>query len=378
MVQLFSIMLKVSQQQLRNLLILHSGLEEKSDDLLASVNSLSCLQVDPIAVVAKNHELILYNRVNNLTRGDLERTLYEDRSTFEYWLQLYSVIPITSFPHLRLRMRHEGKWRKEYYAENKAQLDATISFIEDHGPTSVNDLEHIPKSRSVFSWTGAKTNSGLLSYLWDCGILMVHHREKERKYYDLTERLLPKDLLTQTHDDATSVRFLIETYFDYFGLVRPTQFSRLGYVRQWGAKEALADLRKSGVIQEIEVAESGKKYLIHQKHLPTLEAAAQITPERLLILPPLDPLVLDREILHDIFNFYYRWEAYTPAVKRKYGFYNMPVLLGNEIVGQVVLEKIGGELVLKEFYPEAEVSKQSILPLLQAEVNKLGEFVFSK
>src|SRR5690348_17071080 len=112
-----------SKEKIKNYLVNRSFLHQKSNSLDEVINFYKCLQVDPINVVARNHEMILWNRVENFQKIDLYKALYEERKLFEYWLQLFSIISIQYFPYLKVRMDIKGNWQEEYYKKHHKEVD---------------------------------------------------------------------------------------------------------------------------------------------------------------------------------------------------------------------------------------------------------------
>jgi uncharacterized protein YcaQ len=370
-------MLQVSQLQAQKFLIKHSLLHQLQPNLLDVVRHLSCLQVDPISVVAPNHELILFNRVDNFKSADLYNALYQDRQLFEYWLQLYSIIPIEDFPYFGGRRQAEAKWQQNYFTEHKLQIEQTLDYIRQNGPTSSKELAHIPPVRNLFSWSGSKSNTGLLNYLWDRGEVLVSHRQGNRKYYDLKERILP----TQVNFDCdyvTTREFLLRQQFRYTGLVRSAFLSRMGYVKSFNLKELLLEKLATAEILAVKIADTKSTYYIwHEDKQALLDTQLDLGILPLRILPPLDPLIIDRQLIKDVFNFDYTWEAYVPATKRKFGYYGMPVLYQGELIGQIELIKTTTKkLKIKR---QALHTKQTpeFKAALPGEINRLAKFVFN-
>lgn len=370
-----------TKTQLRNYLVNRSFLQNKAKSIEEVINFYSCLQVDPISVVAKNHELILFNRVEGLKLGELDNYIYKDRKAFEFWMQLYSIIPIEAFPYLTARMHIKGSWQEDYYKTHKKEIDLTLDFIEKNGPTSSKDLLHIPKVKGIFSWTSTDSRTALLAYLWDTGKIMISHRSKNLKYYDLTERILPQKIQNIKISREESVKFTLKQNFKYLGIVRKAYLGRSGYALKKEVVAALDSLVKKG--EAINIFIDGKKssYFILNEQVKEIERlGGENLHNRINILPPLDPLVIDRRILKDIFDFEYTWEAYVPAVKRKFGYYGMPILYKGEFVGQIDIAKSKdpgyAEVSKKLEIKNIELNKKIDRKLLNREVKELEKFIF--
>lgn len=377
-------MLTVSQQQVRDYLIQHAGLNSERN-FLQIIEDMSCVQVDPINVVARSHELQIYNRSKEFVKQDLYKALYEDHKLFEYWMQLYSIIPIEAFPYLQAmgevpgdRQNEVGMhWQVAYKKQHLKELDTLVDFITEHGPTCAKDITHLPKGSAVHSWKGESSHTALLEFLWNTGRIQICKRGSIAKYYDLTERVIPKHILEQKVSATEGYKFLLNSYFKYLGLTRPFHFNRSGRDRAKGLREEFQRQLKAGEIEEVRIKnEDGgifpTKYYIQSYKVEELLSAPTGAHQALNILSPLDPIIHDRQLALDVFDFFYRWEAYTPPAKRKYGFYNMPILYQGRIVGQIDMAKSDGKLVTKGLYL-TERSKD-IKSALKTELKRLEKF----
>lgn len=331
--------LNVTKSSLQNYLLNRSFLVKKADSIHEVLEKFKCIQVDPINVVVRSHELALWNRVNNFRIRDLSMHLYHNRSLFEYWLQLFSVIPTQFYPYLSHRMKTGGRWQKEYFQKHHKEIRQTLEFVKENGVTLSKDLTHIPKVGSLLSWSDS-SRTAVLEYLWDTGKIMIHHRERNQKFYDLTERLLPPEILKHNITADQSLEFFLESAFDYTGILRKPFANhlthRLGYVDTFAVCDLWNQWLESGRIVELAVENVKTEYFILKRQMGELEALGKEKRHAgLNILPPLDPLIIDRRLVHDIFDFEYTWEAYTPPSKRKFGYYGMPLLYSGRLIGQI-------------------------------------------
>ncbi len=376
-------MLTFSKQQVANYLIARTGLNSENS-FLDILNHLGCIQVDPVSVVAKSHELALYNRAKNFKIEDLYSALYEEHKLFEFWMQLYSIIPIDGFPYMQAIAEVQSdkeqdvsvSWHAEYRNQHQPEIDAALKYIEQHGPTCGKDLSHLPKGGAIHSWKGQSSHNALLEFLWNTGKIQITHRQGNTKYYDLTDRVYPASVVSQKVSPREGYRYLLNSYFNYLGIVRTTNLSRSGRTRSAGLRAEFKQQLAKGEIVEFRVEESKTKYFIQKSKLPDLEFTQENIHIQLNILSPLDPLVIDRQVLADVFDFHYRWEGYTPATKRKFGYYNMPILYKGKFVGQIDLakDKSGkkSKLITKSLHAELKDSK--FKTALKEEIHKLESF----
>jgi uncharacterized protein YcaQ len=348
---------KVTKPQLQNYLLNRSFFHKKAKTIYEVLDFYKCIQVDPINIVGRSHELALWNRVENFKKEDLYTELYKNNSLFEYWLQLYSFIPTKYYPYFHARFNIKNDWQEDYYEKHKKEIDLALEYITEHGPTGSKDLSHIPFEGHLFSWNSNSSRTALLGFLWDTGKIMVCFRKGNQKYYDLTERVIDKNLLNQKVSEKDSIEFMIKSNFDYLGIVRKPLLGRLGYIRKLGVKDLFEEMQKKNKIVELEIPDVKTKYFILESQIEKLEdLSKENLHEGLNILPPLDPFIIDRKLIKDIFDFDYTWEAYVPASKRKFGYYGMPMLYKGKFVGQVEFEKVEGKVRVKRI-EKSEISK---------------------
>lgn len=332
--------ISISKKEAGQFLLGRSFLTKKSTDILEVIKKLSCIQVDPIKVIARNHELVLWNRVENFQVADLYSLLYGKRELFEYWLQLYSLIPIESFPYVGARMHTESNWREEYGRTHQQQLKKLLGIFHQKKIVGPKDLaEANLKGAGVFSWKGESSRNALFQYLWDKGEILVDHRHKNQKFYALASTILPKKLQKPISYDQ-SISFYLKSHFDYIGLVRNGfPIVRIGTNIRADVLKKFAQWKETGVIIPVLIDGVKTKYWLHKDHLPEFKETIEHNHQGLNLLPPLDPVIIDRKLIQDIFDFEYRWEAYAPANIRKFGYYGMPILYNGQLVGQVDLKK---------------------------------------
>ncbi|MBI3420437.1 MAG: YcaQ family DNA glycosylase [Candidatus Sungbacteria bacterium] len=331
------------KQEVRQYLINRSFLNAKASSILEVLQRFKCIQVDPINVVARSHELALWNRVKHFTPKMLAEELYIKRTLFEYWLQLFSIIPTAYYPWHEARRTgsYTRRWQKDFAKAHRTRIKAALGHITKHGVTSPRDIAHIVPSTTLFSWSSSSSRTAVLEYLWDTGAIMIHHRSGNQKFYDLTERILAPKLLRNKATEEESLRFLIESNFDYLGIVREAFVSgRVGYDKNPALKQTFQKLLQTGKILPLAIEGVRTQYYILARHRDKFKQWSKLRKHTTLhILPPLDPLVIDRRMVKDIFDFTYTWEAYTPAKKRRFGYYGMPILWQGNFAGQIDMKK---------------------------------------
>lgn len=327
----------ISKETARRFLISRQGFKksEGKEGTLEAIKRLECVQIDPVRVVHRNHHLVLHSRVKDYKLSYLDTLLYRDRAVFEYWCNEKSIIPMEEFRYFRYRMRNYMDFHSPFYERLKAQREElkdqvrnVLSTIEAEGPLSAEDFKE---------GVGSKTANRVLNLLWDCGEVMIHHVDGDSRYYDLTERILPKNLDTEMPSREEYNRFMIEKYMRAYGLVDVRDW-RFGWLSLKGIqrKAVVEEMEKDGKLQSLKI--EGVKHVYHvlEEYLSSLEAAEDSSiEEKVHFIAPLDNLIWNRKLISEIFGFCYAWEIYKIPEKRQYGYYVLPVLHGTRFVGRL-------------------------------------------
>jgi Uncharacterized protein conserved in bacteria len=318
-------------------------------DVASALAHLGFVQIDPINVCGRMHDLILRNRVRDYREGDLMRHLHHDaepsdsppqkpksrdaRLAFEHHLPHSNILvafPLEAWPHLlatmQRRSRTRGPWSGRLTPREKILAERILAEIAARGPLSSDAFTDTGRARRV--WGTATLAKSTLQKLFFHGRVLISHRRDQRRVYDLPERVLPPHILSApAPSPAETARFLTLLKLRQRRLVRLTR-DELPHV---------ADL-----VQPLAIENCPALHCL-RTDLPLLtqigseieNPKSKIENPPPLLLAPLDPLIYDRRITRDLWNFDYTWEAYTPPAKRTRGYYALPVLAGTEIVGHV-------------------------------------------
>jgi uncharacterized protein YcaQ len=294
------------------------------------------IQIDPINVCGRMHDLILRNRVSSYREGDLMRHLHgdsgnlraADRLAFEHHLpsdRTLVALPLDAWPYLLAEMRRRthrsGSWSGRLSPKQKALAVRLFAEITEHGPMSSEDFANTGRARAV--WGASTLAKVTLQKLFFHGRLMIARRgEGNRRYYDLPERVLPSKILKlsePTRKEAARWEVLLKLRQRR---LTPLKRTELPFV---------ADL-----VQAVSVEGCPPLYLL-KSDLPLLSEISNLKPgiAAPLLLAPLDPLIYSRPVTSALWEFDYTWEVYTPPAKRKRGYYALPVLSGHDLVGHV-------------------------------------------
>jgi len=375
-----SIMSKeVSKEAARRFLILRQGFLPKKgkDGTLEAIRQLECIQMDPISVIHPNQHLVLHNRVVDYKPSYLEDLLYKDKLVFEYWCNEKSIIPIEDFPYFRYRMQNPTQFHSPFYERIKAKrkelqekIHHVLSEIRRHGPLSTREFEQKRKIKG-------KVATRVLNLLWDCGDLMIHHIEGNRRYYDLTERVLPPRIAVEVPNGEEYERFMIQKYMRAYGLV-DTRDCRFGWLPLQAPqrKTIVNEMFEDNELCPVKIEGVKHIYYVFNEYLSLLENSDISISEKVLFLAPLDNLLWNRRMISEVFNFNYSWEVYKIPEKRIYGYYAMPILHGTRFIGRFdpKLDRQNKTMIVNSLLLEEKDFDKSLITELAATLQRFLEF----
>ena len=310
----------------------------KPDDILPTIRRMSLLQIDTINIVARSPYLVLFSRLGAFEPRWLDDAL-RNGELMEYWAHEACFLPREDFALVRHRMlapdKMGWKYRQAWMQEHAAEIEQLIAHIEEHGPVRSADFEHPRKGTS--GWWEWKPHKRHLEGLFTAGKVMVIERRNFQRVYDLTQRVMPqwddvRDLLSQEQAEA----IMLEKSARSLGLFRAQWLADYYRLRRPALAQALAQMQEAQTILPVNVEGLGPAWL-HASLLPLLEQAQadKLTATHSAVLSPFDPVVWDRKRAEQLFGFSYRLECYTPAPKRQYGYFVLPLLHRGRLVGRM-------------------------------------------
>lgn len=307
-------------------------LDQPVADIGTALTHLGYVQIDPVNICGRMHDLILRNRVAGYQEGGLMRFLHGDVATldrsvregFEHHLPSTSILvafPNAAWPHLQAAMqeraRRSGAWSGRLTPRERELARHILAELEARGPLSSEDIDDERKGRRV--WGASTLAKATLQKLFFHGRVLIARRANHRRVYDLPSRVLPAAVLAaRTPAPEDTARWLV------LSKLRQRRLATLKR-NEWPLVEDL--------VQPISVEGCPPLFCLREDVRTVDDPTASPTPIRLLA--PLDPLIYDRRVTRALWDFDYVWEAYTPAHKRVRGHYALPVLAGTEIVGDV-------------------------------------------
>jgi uncharacterized protein YcaQ len=305
-------------------------------DVMDAIARMGVLQIDTISVVARSPYLVLWSRLGQYDPAWLDEHLAEG-ALFEYWAHEACFVPIADYGLLRHRMLDPAamgwKYSATWMREQGAAVAAVLAHIRAHGPTRSSDFERTDGQAG--GWWEWKPEKRSLEVLFTSGALMIARRHNFQRVYDLTERVHPTwhDGLLPSMDETRRELAL--------RAVRALGVCKAGWIADYYRTRAPRidpeALVASGHLLRARVTGWDEPVYIHPDHLAlaTRAAAGALTPSVTTLLSPFDPIVWDRRRALELFGFDYRLECYTPAAKRRYGYFTLPILRRGALVGRV-------------------------------------------
>ena len=376
--------LKISNRVARKLWLTAQGLATPPTgvlDVLPIIRQLGFVQLDTIRVVARAHHHIIWSRNQHYREPMLNRLLANERRLFEHHTHDASVLPMEFYPMWRRQFRRlkERIDRSSWYGTmlDAAARDAIKARIANEGPLSTHAFDtKVSGSKGMWKRPPHKL---ALDYMWYSGELATSHRENFTKFYDLSERVIPKDFRSQDHSDGAQIEWLCNAALVRLG------FGTLSEIQKFWAEahEVKAWAERAGqsiVPVEVQAADGSwsKAFASSDIERRLSEGMAAAATSRLRIINPFDPIVRDRNRLKRLFGFDYRIEIFVPSAKRKWGYYVFPLLEGDRFVGRIEAkaDRDQGLLNVTQVWPEPGVKwTAQRIAKLEAELARFARFV---
>ena len=341
-----------------------------------AIHACEAVQLDPLNVVARSQDIVLHSRVIDYKPEYLYKVAYEERKFFDYggWLAMY---PMYDLPYWRLHMqrRSHDKHIEGFVLSHEELFERVRAELRKRGPLGNRDIEgnHI----GLWNYRGRKDTSLALYDMWISGEVMIHHRDGFERVYDFRENIAPKEFDYVATEKETE-EFFARKAVSFVGMKRESQM--LGelkyYLRKEYSKVEMARLlgrwKESGMFEQVQVESGRETYLILAEDVKVLETLEKgrapkgwnpketTTLEEVTFLAPLD-IVSARGRANKLFDFEYKWEVYTPVHQRRWGYYVLPILYGDDLVARLdpKLDRTTMTLDVKGFWHEGDAPVKS-------------------
>ena len=308
------------------------------------IERLGLLQLDSVNVFERSHYLPAFARLGGDDKATLDRLTFGKRSAYiEYWAHEAAIIPVSTWPLWRWKMaamRERDHERRSWPRENKPMLDWLMAELAERGPIAASGIEHDANKRRGPWWGWSDVKEGL-EFLFGWGEVVAAGRARFERTYALPEQVLPTSILdtVMSRDDAH--RTLIEMAARSLGIGTATDLADYYRLKMAEVMPAIRDLEDAGVLLPVTVAGWNKPTWLHRD----ARMPRRIT--HTALLSPFDPVVWHRPRAERMFGFHYRIEIYTPAHKRQFGYYTLPLLMDDALVGRIDLKSDRQQRVLR-------------------------------
>jgi uncharacterized protein len=353
------------------------GLNSK-DSIMSIFHRLGYVQIDTISVIKRAHHHTIWSRFKAYKPEDLDELQSVDKQIFEYWGHAASYLPMEDYrfylPLMQAFVDPHRKWEKDRLQKFGHLMPVVLERIQEEGGLCSKDFkDDLQKKKGTWwEWRPAKVALELLYYQ---GELMISCRKGFRKYYDLTERVLPEHV---------NLEYPSEKAVGYFAVLRALRaqgISRASDIRDHihvAGKDIIAlsllELEEDKQIEKVQI-EGDKKNVFYS--LPGINNLYKAMNDDLYILSPFDNFVINRERIELLFDFDYKLECYVPASKRKYGYFVLPLVFRNNLVGRVDIkaDRKKKKLIVKDLYFENNFVRSVEFDMIyEKKLNDFAEF----
>jgi uncharacterized protein YcaQ len=346
--------------------------------LARAIKSLGLLQLDSVNVLVRSHYLPLFSRLGGYAMSDLDRLARPGRrrALFEYWGHEASLLPVELQPLLRWRMARAARGQDIYKGmanfarERRDYVERVHAEIAARGPLSAGELSDGGRGRG--SWWGWSHGKHALEFLFWAGRVTTAERRGFERVYDLTERVLPPDVLTApTPDEADAQRALIELSARACGIATEPDLRDYFRLDPADSKARVAELVELGRLRPVTVEGWRDRAYLHG------DAAIPRAVTARALLSPFDSLIWMRARIERLFGFHYRLAFYTPAAKRTHGYYVLPFLLDERLTARVDLkaDRRRGRLSVLAAHGEPAITAGAVAEALAGELRGMADWL---
>lgn len=342
-------MFNITKKQACKFILIKQGLYgdykfNGKEGILDFIKQAGCIQFDPIDICGKNHELVLQSRVSGFKKSQLSDLLYKDRKLIDLYDKNMAITSIEDWPYLdstRNYYKNSGRFKKEIDEVAGDILD----YIKNNGHVCSADIEYGKKVD--WYWAPTSLARAALETLYLRGDLVVHHKKNTRKYYDISTNHIPAEIIFAENpniSDEQKADWRVMRRISSVGMLwNRASDAWLGIEKFKTAQRnsSFDRMLSNGKITELSVEDIKFPLYILSKDISLLNYMMEEKTEskRIEFIAPLDNFIWDRRLIEEIFGFSYKWEIYTPAKDRKFGYYVLPLLYKDNFIGRVEIKK---------------------------------------
>lgn len=316
----------------------------------AAIEQLGYVQIDTINVIERCHHHILYSRIPAYRRSDLAHLQSHEKSAFEYWTHALSYVPTADLPFFVPAMKAYRENPSAWFGSvTKAEVSAMTRRLKTEGPLSIRDIDDDELVDKTHPWASRKPSKRVLQLMFYQGLVAISERQGMVKTYDLIGRHFGWDKVPRPATERQVTAYLLDRALRGQGIVSLDSICHLNAP----AKKAVRELIEARVKRRLllPVTIEGAEKIPHWTTRDALEQVAPSPANRVHVLSPFDPLIIQRKRLKLMFGYDHVFEAYVPAAKRQYGYFALPVLLDDRVVAAIDLktDRANGKLLVQKW-----------------------------
>ena len=369
---------KARNYSLSRQLLTNKRLPKDKPGTLSMIEHLGYVQIDTINVVERSHHIVLRTRQIDYRQAFLHDLQAKDRQIFEYWAHAASFLPVKDYRYYLPTIKRKpkpGSWFDQWTKKNPVLVRQVKRRIAKEGPLTPSDFGDVD-NRKRGPWWDWKPAKAALEVLFWRGDLMIKERRNFQRVYDLTERVLPKKTDVTMPAEHEEKEFFVRRALNALGVATLNDINRYigisGRLDRW-----LSILHKSGEIIELEVIGLKGPYYALAKDLSRIRRAPPPTDDKVRLLSPFDNAIIMRDRTQALYEFEYSLECYVPKSKRKYGYFSLPILWRNELIGRIdpKADRRRSVLLVQNLHLEKDIVEQNVFfKALSTAINDFARF----
>lgn len=344
----------------------------------AAIEHLGYVQIDTINVIERCHHHILFTRIPDYRRAHLHQAQDVDKTVFEYWTHALSYVPVRDFRFFVRAMKQDWDSRGWFASVQPKDMRKVLRLIREGGPLTIRDIDDDELREKDHPWASRKPSKRALQLAFFKGILTVSARSGMVKTYDLTTRHFGWERLPKAASEREVAEYVLDRALRAQGLVSLDSICHLDAGRKPAVRAVIERRVRRGELVPVALEGAGK-----QAHWARPEALEEVLPPLsggVHILSPFDPLVIQRRRLQLFFGYEHRFEAYLPKEKRVFGYFGLPVLLGDGIVAVLDLktDREKGRLLMQQWTWIAKGARMERKRLIEEALERFEAFQLGK
>ncbi|MCK4252494.1 YcaQ family DNA glycosylase [candidate division WOR-3 bacterium] len=345
---------------------------------LKAIENLGYVQIDTINVIERSHHIVFFTRCPDYKQQYLHELQVKDKKIFEYWAHAASFIPMKDYRFYIPAMKKKPKkdsWLDKWIKEHRSLIRKVKARVKKDGPLAASDFQDVKHRKRGPWWDWKPAKMALEALFWQ-GDLMIKERRKFQRIYDITERVLPENVDITKPSEEQEKKFFIRKALNAMGIATIQDINKYigisGRLNKW-----VDQMLKLGQILELTIKGLNKSYYILTKGLEEIRKSKTVISLRVSFLSPFDNSIILRDRTSALFNFDYSLEAYVPKTKRKYGYFCLPILWQNQLIGKIdpKADRKNKILIINNLHLEdKKINYNKFIPALSRTLKDFADF----